>query len=150
MNYVPANLMHSLLLWLEGLTALKYASTPRQLWRQQAAEGSACADPYSVISLTGGAELSADPTERLSVQVMTIGTTIEAAMNRARTIFEAVLLADATPILNRTITGKTTAGVADGTYRIISIAAMQRPTLLGVDERGRARVSFNWEVSVSR
>jgi hypothetical protein len=145
-----ANLMHSLCLWLETATSLKYATTPRAIWRGQAAEGASCADTYSVVRLYGGAELVHDPVEVLAVQVMTVGTTVEGAMSQARKLFEAVLNADGTPKIGWTIAGKTTAGVADGTWRIISIAAMQRPTVIGVDERGRSEVSFNWELCVSR
>jgi hypothetical protein len=149
MTLNAANFLHSLCLWLETATGLKYQTTPRQLWRTAGVEGTDCADPYAVVRIYGGSA-GYDPTEVLSVQVMAQGTGAEAVMALSRKLFEAATNVDGTPVQGRTITGKTTAGAADGTWRLASIIPMQRPTVLGVDDLGRCEISFNWEIVVSR
>jgi hypothetical protein len=143
------NFMHSLVSAIATAASLVYSTTPRQIWRGRADE-SAAADPYAVMSAYPGPGTAWDAEERPSIQCMVVGTSGEAAERLAGQIYAALRDNDGRPKQNWTLNGLTTAGVADGTYRIIGIDVAQRPGRIGVDERGRVMVAFNVTMGVGR
>jgi hypothetical protein len=127
------------------------ASTPAGLWTGKAIEAYA-ADPYTVLRITGGAGTTWDPLPRLSVQFWTVGKGGPvAALNRAQTLFEALLDADGRPARMRVIDGfKWANDAADGHWLVVSIDPLQRPGPLGPDANGREQVSFNCDIGFVR
>jgi hypothetical protein len=136
------NFVHSLALQLASATSLAYATAPRAIWRHRAIEDQA-ADPYSVLRVYGGSPLMWHPLPRLSLQVWTLGTSDDAALAQAQRLAEAFTDTDSLPRHGWVFAGQSTAGSTDGTWRIVSCDILQRPGLVGRDDRGRAEVVFN-------
>ena len=133
--------LHSLLLFVAAATSIEYAGTPRGLWRNKAVATDAAAT-YTVAQIYPGPPLVLAPINRISVQWRTTGKD-SPAMLQAQRIFDALRAADGTPMRMRAITGKTTAGSADGVWRLVSVEHNQRPGFLGRDDKGIADYVFN-------
>lgn len=123
-----------------------YQRTPpakADLWRGRAVEAESL-DPYSVLAITGGPPQGFDALVRRSVQIWTVGSTIEGALNRAQTLYEAMLDTDGRPVRMRTITGYLAANnTSDGHWLIVSIDPLQAPGHVGTDVNRKEQVSFN-------
>lgn len=127
-------------------TEIAYAGVPRSLWLWGAIE--ADSEPlYSVLRIYGGPSMVKHPLPRYSVQCQTVGPLVTAAVSRAQTLFEALLEDDGQPLRMQQIGGYTLADDApDGGYKLVGVDPVQRPGLIGRDERGRAMVVFNFDV----
>jgi len=156
MTIDPANFLHSFCRHLVARAAaatpavtIEYLSTPRALFRGVAVETGA-AETYTVVRITGGAGTNWDPLPRLSLQVMTVAKAgLETALSRAQTLFEALSDSDGHPARMVTINGyKAADNTADGTWRLVSIDPLQRPSPIGPDANRREQVVFNVDVGV--
>lgn len=116
-----------------GTSTVNYAGTPRALWRYQAVEGAQCADPYSVMVPYAGGEVAWAPVARVPVQILTVGTTMSAAVNRANLIMACFLDSQGRP--KRMID-------LGSSYRLAA-CTVRPPVNLPPDERGRSRVALN-------
>jgi hypothetical protein len=167
------NFLHSLAIFMVTNAAaqtpavtLKYTQTnvPRDLWRNQVVEKDpnnssvqGAADPYSVLAITGGPPTGNDPVERLSIQCMTRATAVagqDEAMGRAKCLYETLLDVNPSsgaflqPLRNFVIDGANVDGtLSDQQYKAISVEMRSRPGKIGTDDRGRAMVSFNFEIA---
>lgn len=149
----PNNFLHSLALFMASAAGLNYASAaqPRALWRNLAVEQDGqFTDPYSVLRIYPGPPLRFDPLQRWSVQCETTGKSSDGTLARAQAWFGTLLAADGTPLQMKTIGAVKVDGSADtpASYRLVGIDLLQRPGLLGVDDRKRHRAVFNFDVGV--
>jgi hypothetical protein len=142
------NFLHSLCLHLAGATSLAYLTEPRAIWRHQAV-AAAAASTYSTLRIYGGPALGHDPSERVAIQVSTVGPTAAAALGQARALYEAMRDGQGLPARGRTITAVTTAGVADGSWRIIAWDPTGPPGVIGTDETG-ATAAWSFDVAFGR
>jgi hypothetical protein len=148
----PADFLHSLATVMAAAASVNYASgSPRGLWIWQAVEdaggaGVAAADPYSVLSIFSGSPQGWGLLPRVNVQCKTVGSNRGAAALAAMKLYEALLDTDGYPWRMRRIAGLTVAGTADGHWRVVSADSQGRPGMIGVDDRNRAEVVFNFEV----
>jgi hypothetical protein len=140
----------------EPFLFINVAGTPRGLWINRANETGLIADPYSVLRMYGGPPAGYDPLWRASIQCETIGSSGAAAMVHGQALYESLLNAYNAPQPYLPGRGVTINGfnyaddAADGTYLIVSFDPKQRPGLLGTDDRGRAKVAFNFDVGFSK
>jgi hypothetical protein len=157
---VEADFLHSLITWMVGNAAaftpavtLAYASTPRQIWRQQANE-SATADPYAVLRTYPGPPLAWHPLSLMNLQVQTTASQDagrEAGLELAWQLYQTLVASDGKPVRMATINGfKAADNSADGTYLLHHLDPLQRPGGTGVDDRGRSLAGFNMEVGFYR
>lgn len=154
----PENFFHSLLAYQVAraaaqtpAVAVKYQQTPRELWRWRAVEENANQALYTIVRPYGGPNMVRDPKPRFSIQWSTWGTDPAEAFRRSQVLFEALLSDQFQPLRMVTIPGylaDTT--TADGQYTIVSTDPLNRPGLVGNDDRGRTQVVFNCDVACVR
>jgi hypothetical protein len=157
----PANFAHSLARYMVDRASsfrppvvLRYAEAdiPRDLYRNRAIEGEHTTDAlYSVLRQTGGPNTYRYPQARFSFQVHTVATVTDDGLDRAQALFETLCDGLGQPLRMTEIAAYRAAddGV-EGLYRIVAVDFLNRPGLVGVDERGRANVSFNFDVGFYR
>ena len=129
----------------------------RNLWRNEAIEDAPgatsplCGDPRCVAMIYRGGRDRLNPRPEVSIQLMTVGTSNDAAMAFAQGVFEAFALdAAGRELRMAAITGYTVADASDSTYTLISAVVQSSPGLIGRDDRGRARVVGNIDVGFRR
>lgn len=152
MTIDPTNFLHSLATFIAAAVspAIAYAATPRALWLFRAREPEA-ADPYSVLRIYPGSALFYDPLQFWSVQCETTGQA-DAAITRSQALFATLLAADGTPLHMKVIAATKIDGTADtpASYRLVGVDLLQRPGILGSDDKGRHRAVFNFDVGVAQ
>jgi hypothetical protein len=132
------NFADRLCAFLAAAAGAAYTSVPRAVWRHSAVEADA-ADPYSVVKIYGG------EIPWVSVQVMTVGTSVAAAFGQAGKLLNGLLDAAGRPM--RMVVIQAAGGGAAG-IRVNAAMPRQPPSLIGRDERGRAEVVFNVDLAV--
>jgi hypothetical protein len=155
MRVNPNDFLHSLAKFIVAQAAamtpsvtLAYAEAPRGLWYNLAVE-TQTADPYSVLATYPGSPLVWGlRTDKLALQIETIGTT-GPALKQAEVIFECFTDGAGRPLRMTTIDGfLSTNDSTDGHYQIVSAEPLQRPGVLTREsDRGKAIVTFNVELS---
>jgi hypothetical protein len=135
MPFDAGNFLDVLAAAIATAASLNYANAnqPRALWRHAAVEGG-CTDPYSVLKIYGGS-LSFVPVPSCSIQCETIGTGNDATFARAVAVHATLLDGNGRPVRMKAISG----------YRLNGID-LRAPGLVGRDDKGRAKVVFNFDV----
>jgi hypothetical protein len=133
MAFDLVNFMDSLASFIAQATGLSYANKPRAIWRNQAEEADA-ATPFSVLRCYDGS-VDFVPLPTPSIQVETIGSN-DAAVNQAVAIYRSLCDANGRPLRMATISNR---------WRINGVKSLRMPGLVGVDEKDRAKVVFNFD-----
>lgn len=160
MRLDPNQFLHSLCKFLVTQAAaltpavtLAYApaSGNADLWYNQALEANSN-DPYSVLRTYPGPPLDwAQMADKLNVQVETVGGSDGAALARGQVLFECFTSLDGLPLRMKTFSAYDVAtNTADGTFLLVAAIPLQRPGLIGRDERQRANVVFNLELWMNK
>lgn len=117
--------------------ALEYASTPRAVWAGQADQKYATA-AYSTLIPFGGS-LAFVPENRITIQCMSSGKSVEAALAQAQKLFGALVDSNSRP--RRMVD-------LGGNYRLIGVD-LQHPQVITSDST-RTQVVFNFEAIAVR
>ncbi len=131
---------------------LAYNGAGKQdLFRYDAPEAF-CNDPYTVATPTGGtADLVYYAKPSINVQMMTRASSSNAGIVRAQAIFDAALAADGRPLRMQQIPGhKAIDNSANGVWNLVNVDWVQRPGKIGVDDRNRAMIVFNWVIGMQK
>lgn len=163
MNIDPNHFLHAITAWLAGRVqgGLRYAQTPRQIWRLAAVEDTGkgqgvCGDPYSVLMPYPGPGTNWDPQPRTSIQVRTTGSSAAAVLDQAWKIYNGLLDDVGHPLRMIVIPALVVDAdaenwTADGSYTLVSVDLLQCPGIVGRDEDNRrATAFFNFEVGFFR
>lgn len=131
--------------------ALQIAGIPRELWIGQAVEGQTvegqtagvenCAAVYGELTLYGGGQLPYVGPAGLPIQCMTRGQDVEAAFALAWKLHKTLQDDTERPRRMWSIGSPLK-------YRVNAIEPLGEPGQVGVDERSRAMVSFNFDARV--
>lgn len=156
-----SNFLLSLAAALADAAGITIGTADAQLWVNQALEGTAMAagQPYSVLNCYGGtAPNDLQPIPEIAVQVMSQGKNAGATLTLAGSIYAALYENDEgepRPRNSWAIDAKAIG--SDGSlardptmpygWNVRLIVPGPPPGRLGMDERGRSLVSFNFEVS---
>jgi hypothetical protein len=164
------NFMHSLATWMvtqcaaqSPVVTINYTGAgARGLWRNKAIETptSGIADPYSVLRPFGGIKPGYDPRTTSSIQCMSTSPTSEdAALLQASALYQTLFYPRdddqnaGRALRSITITGLSAADNNDdeeGNWFVSAFDPGPPPGKVGVDERGRPLIVFNFEVSYCR
>jgi hypothetical protein len=109
-------------------------------------------DPYSVLRTYPGPPLDwGHMSDKLNVQVETVGSSDAAALARAQAIFECFTSLDGLPLRMKTFTAyDVDTNTANGIFLLVAALPLQRPGLIGRDERDRAQIVFNLELWMNK
>ena len=168
MTFNPTDFLHSLAKYIVARAgaftppvAIQYAGTPRQLWRQRATENTpggpnVCADPYTVMRVYSAPPLMWYPLIKLSVQFQTVasdsGGGDEGGLAQAWIVFRTLLDDQGHPARMLAVNAfKAADDAAHGSpYTLVALDPLQRPGLVGRDDRGRALWTWNAEIEVRK
>ena len=132
-----SNLLIQLATYLAAQAGLTYTGTPRQVWAHEVVEADADV-VYSALRISGG-QVPITPQVKVSIQCRTTGRGVAAAMAQSQALFNGLLNATGEPWRARQI--------ATG-LRANAVDPQQPPSFLGLDDRGRAMVVFNFDLRV--
>jgi hypothetical protein len=159
MLYDPQNFLHSYCTWAAARAAtilspalvVAYCrfggSAPFNLFLNQADEDFA-ADNFASVRIYGGAKERNNPKPTIAVNIMTVGKSDPDAGRLAHGLFRAFVLDNQEKELRaRDIPGlKLDDNSSDGTWRLISAVTVSPPGQIGRDERGRVKISCNFDL----
>ncbi len=151
--------LHSLCKWfvaqaaaLSPTVSIAYATgVLDQLFRWEANEQSADPALYSVASVYGAGGSRPDflrPKPIINVQVSTYAQSNKAAANRADVLFQS-LTQSGYPMRMQQVPGYAAAdNSSTGIWLLVNADWRQRPGMVGRDDRGRAKIVFNFEIGI--
>lgn len=142
---------------------IQYTGEPRGMWinkilwpDQSDSNSLQPSDPCSVLRIYGGMPNQNDEQRRAAIQCMTTTASSNeaAAMQQAEALYETLLNPTSgqlqlRPIRELTITNYLYAPASgtNGSWRIVSIDIHQPPGKVGLDEKGRPLIVFNFDAA---
>ena len=148
-NPAAGGLLDALATALAAATGVEYAGKPRELWLYQADEAQCPTDDEGRIAahawLTpyGGGQPFV-PLATVAVQCRAVAPTNAAGESLSQRLFTALLDGEGRPRRNWILPA------AGGDYRVVGVANLRRPGLLGRDAKGRGEWVFNFDLRAHR